>query len=65
MHASVSGNVHFLADDDRHAVQLVHRLLSFLPANNSEEPPHRLTADIDETPDDGDQRLIPDDNTLR
>ena len=64
MHASVSGNVHFLADDDRHAVQLVHRLLSFLPANNSEEPPHRLTADIDETPDDGLTALIPDDNTL-
>jgi acetyl-CoA carboxylase carboxyltransferase component len=63
MHASVSGNVHFLADDDRHAVQLVHRLLSFLPANNSEEPPHRLTADIDESPDDGLTALIPDDNT--
>src|SRR5512135_1151811 len=27
MHASVSGNVHFLADDDRHAVALVHSLL--------------------------------------
>jgi acetyl-CoA carboxylase carboxyltransferase component len=59
MHASVSGNVHFLADDDKHAVELAQRLLSFLPANNSEEPPHRLTADIDETPDEEMNALIP------
>jgi acetyl-CoA carboxylase carboxyltransferase component len=63
MHASVSGNVHFLADDDRHAVQLVQRLLSFLPANNAEEPPHRLNPDIDESPDEGLTELIPEDNS--
>ncbi len=63
MHASVSGNVHFLADDDRHAVQLVQRLLSFLPANNAEEPPHRLKPDIDESPDEGMTELIPEDNS--
>ncbi len=40
MHASVSGNVHFVADDDAHAVYITRRLLSFLPANNSEDPPH-------------------------
>ena len=60
MHATVSGNVHFLADDDRHAVQLVQRLLGFLPANNSEDPPHRLNADIDEAPDEAMTALIPD-----
>jgi acetyl-CoA carboxylase carboxyltransferase component len=59
MHATVSGNVHFLAEDDRHAVQLVQRLLSFLPANNSEDPPHRPSADIDEAPDDAMTALIP------
>jgi acetyl-CoA carboxylase carboxyltransferase component len=59
MHASVSGNVHFLADNDKHAVELVQRLLSFLPGNNSEEPPHRLTADIDETADEEMTALIP------
>jgi acetyl-CoA carboxylase carboxyltransferase component len=63
MHASVSGNVHFLAEDDRHAVQLVQRLLSFLPPNNAEEPPHRLSAGIDETPDEGLIALIPDDSS--
>jgi acetyl-CoA carboxylase carboxyltransferase component len=62
MQASVSGNVHFLAEDDSHAVQLVQRLLSFLPANNAEEPPHRLTVDLDASPDDEITALIPDDN---
>lgn len=62
MHAAVSGNVHFLADDDRHAIELVQRLLSFLPTNNSEEPPNRLSATIDEDPDEAMTALIPDDN---
>jgi acetyl-CoA carboxylase carboxyltransferase component len=61
MHATVSGNVHFLAEDDHHAVQLVKRLLSFLPRNNAEEPPHKLTATIDETPDETITALIPED----
>jgi acetyl-CoA carboxylase carboxyltransferase component len=63
MHATVSGNVHFLAEDDRDAVRLVQRLLSFLPANNAEEPPHRLKPDIDESPDEGMTDLIPEDNS--
>jgi acetyl-CoA carboxylase carboxyltransferase component len=62
MQASVSGNVHFLADNDGEAVKLVRRLLAFLPRNNAEEPPHVLTADIDQTPDDAINALIPDEN---
>ena len=38
MHASVSGNVHFIADNDAHAVHLVQRLLCYLPANNCGRP---------------------------
>jgi acetyl-CoA carboxylase carboxyltransferase component len=61
MHASVSGNVHFLAEDEHHAVQLVHKLLSYLPSNNTEDPPHQLHADISLAPDEGMNDLIPDD----
>ena len=46
VHASVSGNVHFVAEDDRHAIQIAQRLLSYLPANNTEDPPHRPNPDI-------------------
>ena len=32
--ASVSGNIHFVAENDTHAVQIAKKLLSFVPANN-------------------------------
>jgi methylmalonyl-CoA carboxyltransferase large subunit len=34
-----SGNVHFIAENDQHAVQICQKLLSFLPSNNVEDPP--------------------------
>ncbi len=53
VHATVSGNVHFVAEDDRQAVLLAKRLLGFLPGNNTEDPPHRpdeeLVLGLDET----------------
>jgi methylmalonyl-CoA carboxyltransferase large subunit len=39
-HMTKSGVIHFIANDDRHAMQLCHKLLSFLPSNNLEDPPH-------------------------
>lgn len=38
-HMVHSGVIHFIADDDLHAIALCHKLLSFLPANNLEDPP--------------------------
>jgi acetyl-CoA carboxylase carboxyltransferase component len=61
MHASVSGNVHFIAEDDQHAIALVKHILSFLPSNNTEDPPHNLATPISEVPDQGLNDLIPDD----
>ncbi|MGA0850178.1 MAG: acyl-CoA carboxylase subunit beta, partial [Chthoniobacterales bacterium] len=45
--ASVSGNVHFVANDDEHAIEIVRKLLSFLPSNNLVDPPHQPTAQLD------------------
>jgi acetyl-CoA carboxylase carboxyltransferase component len=64
MHATVSGNVHFVAEDDRHAVQLAQRLLSYLPANNTEDPPHTLTADLVLGLDEGIEELIPESSSV-
>ena len=61
MHAAVSGNVHFLAEDDADAVRIVHRLLSYLPANNTEDPPHHPSPAIDFVEDAGMRDLLPDD----
>ena len=38
-HMVHSGVIHFIADDDQHAIALCGKLLSFLPANNLEDPP--------------------------
>ncbi len=44
--ASISGNVHFVAENDRHAMQIVTELLSYLPPNNIQNPPHAPTDEI-------------------
>jgi acetyl-CoA carboxylase carboxyltransferase component len=63
MHSSVSGNVHFVADDEAHAIRLVHQLLSYLPSNNAIDPPHRPSTDIAITEDLSLNELIPDDSS--
>ncbi|WP_372894850.1 acyl-CoA carboxylase subunit beta [Stieleria sp.] len=49
--SSISGNVHFVADNDQHAMQIVQQLLSYLPQNNAENPPHALVEDLCLDPD--------------
>ena len=58
MHAAVSGNVHILADDDRHAIELAQQLLSYLPSNNTDDPPHMPRPEIDFDPDEGIDALV-------
>ncbi len=57
--SSISGNVHFVAEDDRHAMELVKDLLSYLPPNNVENPPHNPTAEICLDPDESMNDLVP------
>ncbi|HUA62463.1 MAG TPA: carboxyl transferase domain-containing protein [Verrucomicrobiae bacterium] len=38
-HMANSGVIHFVAENDTHAIQLCQKLLSFLPNNNLEDPP--------------------------
>ncbi len=58
-HASVSGNIHFVADSDAHAIQIARKLLSFVPANNLHDPPHHPTAQVDLSPDPEMNKLVP------
>ena len=44
-HNSVSGVAHFAADSDEHALRIVRELLSFIPANNLEDPPRLEASD--------------------
>ena len=61
MHASVSGNAHFIAVDEMDAIRIVTSLLSYLPANNAEDPPHELRPDLALVRDEGMNLLVPDD----
>jgi propionyl-CoA carboxylase beta chain len=58
--ASVSGNIHFIAENDADAVRIVKKLLSYLPANNVMDPPHAPNPQLDRTLDPGMNELIPD-----
>lgn len=62
VHASISGNIHFIAEDDQHAIDLVKQLLSYLPSNNILDPPHRPTSTISLAEDRGMNEVVPADN---
>jgi len=64
VHATVSGNVHLVARDDEHAIRLARDLLSYLPSNNMEDPPHRPNPDMDLADDEAMENLLPDDPTV-
>ncbi len=60
-HASVSGNVHLIAEDDAHAVRLAQALMSYLPSNNTDDPPHHPTPHVSLAPVPRLNELIPSD----
>ena len=60
-HATISGNIHFVADNDAHAIAIVQKLLSFIPSNNIMDPPHDLSQPLVLDEDPGMDDLVPDD----
>lgn len=63
VHASRSGVAHFVVDDDDECLQLIRRLLAYLPQNNLEDPPHRPTGDDPQRADEALDTIVPDDPT--
>ena len=45
VHSTVSGVAHFVSPDDRSCMQLLRKLLSYLPLNNAENPPFLASED--------------------
>src|SRR6202795_2697896 len=58
-HATKSGVATFVADDEQHCIEQVRYLLSFLPSNNLEDPPHFEASDDPERSCDALLALIP------
>jgi len=61
-HASISGNIHFVAEDDKDAIAITKRLLSFLPSNNMQNPPHVLPTAVQEIKNESLNELVPADS---
>lgn len=58
-HASVSGNIHFIAESDADAVRIVKKLLSYLPTNNVMDPPHHPAPHVDLSLDPEMNEIVP------
>ena len=61
VHLTTSGVAHFVAPDDRAALALVRRLLSYLPSNNAEDPPYIPPTDPPDRADPELDTLVPED----
>lgn len=59
--AAQSGNVHFIARDDADAMEIVQKLMSYLPSNNMEEAPAFPSDGLTLVEDDSLNALLPDD----
>ncbi len=59
-HASRSGIAHFVGEDERHTLQMVRYLMSFLPQNNLEDPPFFPPTDAADRREQGLVDIIPD-----
>jgi propionyl-CoA carboxylase beta chain len=59
-HASRSGIAHFVGEDERHTLQMVRYLMSFLPQNNLEDAPFYPPTDATDRREQGLVDIIPD-----
>ncbi len=60
--ASHSGNVHFVAQNDAEAIEICKRLLSYMPQNNTENPPSYGDGTIQIIEDPYLNEIVPDDH---
>ena len=58
-HNTKSGVAHFAADSDEHALRITRELLSFIPSNNLDDPPHLPTADPADRADEALNSMVP------
>ncbi len=61
VHASRSGVAHFVVDDDVECLQVIRRLLTYLPQNNLEAPPLVETGDDPHRMDETLDAIVPED----
>src|SRR5580698_4197477 len=61
-HNEISGVAHFMAHDDRECLAMIRELLSFIPSNNLDDAPRRVTQDDAERADPALDSIIPEES---
>ena len=61
VHAQTSGVAQFVAANEQECLEVIRRLLSYLPPNNSEDPPVIQTEDPPDRADEGLRDVVPED----
>jgi propionyl-CoA carboxylase beta chain len=61
IHSQTSGVAHFIARDEQQCIQIIKKLLSYLPSNYLEDPPSAEPRDDPNRTDETLARIIPDD----
>lgn len=63
-HSSRSGVAQFMADDDRHCLQMIRKLMSFLPQNNRDLPPRAECTDPVDRMDESLDAVVPEESNV-
>lgn len=63
VHLGTSGTAHLTAPSDKDAIALARRILSYLPSNNTENPPYIDTGDDPNRMDEELNHIVPESNT--
>ncbi|MCJ7422726.1 acyl-CoA carboxylase subunit beta [Candidatus Bathyarchaeota archaeon] len=61
IHSQTSGVAHLIAKDEEHCIQIIKKLLSYVPSNYLEDPPTQETGDDPNRIDESLARILPDD----
>jgi len=59
VHSEITGQAHFVTPDEKTCIATVKKLLSYLPSNNDEAPPHIDLGDDPERFDDELEKIVP------
>ncbi len=59
IHSEITGQAHFVAENDEECIEIIKKLLSYLPSNNDEPPPHVKSDDDPDRVDDTLEAIVP------
>ena len=59
VHSEITGQAHLVADSDQECIEIIKKLLGYLPSNNEEPPPVVASTDDPERVDDTLEEMVP------